>query len=98
MKYLSIFAVVIFINFTALPSLAVLFDWDIPTLSNNISEEEVKDNIANFNEKLPPAPYRINDYFLQSTNLVDRKPIYIERRISIHLSPYISIFSPPPEV
>lgn len=98
MKYLSIFTLFIFINFTALPSLAVLFDWDIPTLSNNISEEEVNNNIANFNEKLPPKPYKINDYFIQSINLVDRKPIYIERSVSIHLSPYISIFSPPPEV
>lgn len=38
MKYLSIFVLAVFINFTALPSIAVIFDWEIPTLNNNISE------------------------------------------------------------
>ena len=54
MKYLSIFVLAVFINFTALPSIAVIFDWEIPTLNNNISEEEVKNNLANYNEKFPP--------------------------------------------
>ena len=49
MKYLSIFVLAVFINFTALPSIAVIFDWEIPTLNNNISEEEVKNNLANYN-------------------------------------------------
>ena len=53
MKYLSIFVLAVFINFTALPSIAVIFDWEIPTLNNNISEEEVKNNLANYNEKFP---------------------------------------------
>ena len=49
MKYLSIFVLAVFINFTALPSIAVIFDWEIPTLNNNISEEEVKNN-AEYND------------------------------------------------
>lgn len=96
MKYLSIFILAIFINFTALPSLAVIFDWDLPTLNNNINEEEVKNNLANFNEKLPPKPYNLAEIL----NLLDfnhNKIFFIIKDDSIHLSPYISIFSPPPE-
>ena len=59
------FTLAIFVNFTVLPSLAVICDWDISTLNNNISEEEVKNNIANFNEKFPPSPYKVNDYIQQ---------------------------------
>ena len=62
MKYLSIFVLAVFINFTALPSIAVIFDWEIPTLNNNISEEEVKNNLANYNEKFPPKPYNFKDF------------------------------------
>ena len=95
MKYLSIFILAVFINFTALPSLAVVFDWDLPTLNNNINEEEVKNNLANFNEKLPPKPYNLGDIL----NVIDfhKKISFIIKDDSIHLSPYISIFSPPPE-
>ena len=95
MKYLSIFILAIFINFTALPSLAVIFDWDLPTLNNNINEEEVKNNLANFNEKLPPKPYNLGDIL----NVIDfhNKISFIIKDDSIHLSPYISIFFPPPE-
>ena len=42
MKYLSIIVLAFFINFTALPGLAAFFDWDLPTLNTNITEEEVK--------------------------------------------------------
>lgn len=97
MKYLSILTLVVFINFTALPSLAVIFDWEIPTLNTDISEEEVCNNLVNFNEKLPPRPYHL-EYILQEIELALRNPQYTDRGTSIHLNPYISIFSPPPEV
>ena len=96
MKYLSIFILAIFINFTALPSLAVIFDWDLPTLNNNINEEEVKNNLSNFNEKLPPKPYNLGD-ILNVLDINHNKISFIIKDDSIHLSPYISIFSPPPE-
>ncbi len=95
MKYLSIIVLVIFVNFTALPGLAEVFDWDLPTLNTNVTEEEVKNNLANFNEKLPPKPYNLGDIL----NVIDfhNKISFIIKDDSIHLSPYISIFSPPPE-
>lgn len=39
---MGMFTLAIFVNFTVLPGLAAMFDWDLPTLNNNISEEEVK--------------------------------------------------------
>jgi hypothetical protein len=97
MKYLSIFILAIFINFTALPSLAAVFDWDLPTLNTNINEEEVKNNFANFNEKLPPKPFDFKE-FINYSESSKTKNLFIIKNDSIHLSPYISIFSPPPEV
>lgn len=96
MKYWSIFILAIFLNFTALPSLAFLFDWELPTLSTNITEEELKSNFASFNEKIPPKPFNFHDFL---TGLKTFKTIntFILKDDSIHLSPYISIFSPPPE-
>lgn len=97
MKYLSIFVLAVFINFTALPSIAVIFHWEIPTLNNNISEEEVKNNLSNYNEKFPPKPYNFKDFmgvfFSDNTSNA-----HILKDDSIHLSPFKSIFSPPPEV
>lgn len=97
MKYLSILVLVIFVNFTALPGLVVVFDWDLPALNTNVTEEEVKNNIANFNEKLPPKPYNLGD-ILNVLDFNHTEISFIIKDDSIHLSPYISIFSPPPEV
>ena len=96
MKYLSIIVLVIFVNFTALPGLAEVFDWDLPTLNTNVTEEEVKNNLANFNEKLPPKPYNLG-YILNVLDINHNRISFIIKDDSIHLSPYISIFSPPPE-
>lgn len=97
MKYLSILVLLIFVNFTALPGLAVVFDWELPTLNiSNISEEEVKNNLANYNEKVPPKPYNFKDFF--GAFYKDKESaMFAHQNDSIHLSPYISIFSPPPE-
>ena len=61
MKYLSIFVLAVFINFTALPSIAVIFDWEIPTLNNNISEEGLK-IISPITMKSFPKPYNSKDF------------------------------------
>lgn len=97
MRFLSFVILIFFINFTALPSIAVMLDWELPTLSSNITEEEVKNDFASINEKLPPQSFNFYDFF---TVFQTVKPYYIfvHKDDSIHLSPYISIFSPPPEV
>lgn len=86
----------IFVNFTALPSIAHIFDWDIITL--NISEEEMKNNLTDFNEKLLPKPYKIQDYIQEKINFKSVDNIFIQKDITIHINPYISTLSPPPEV
>ena len=96
MKYLSIIVLAFFINFTALPGLAAFFDWDIPSLSTNITEEEIKNNLANYNEKVPPKPYNFKDLL----NILDfnrQHSSFITKDNSTHLSPFLTIFSPPPE-
>lgn len=95
---MGILTLAIFVNFTALPSLAVIFDWDLYTLSNVIVEEEVKTNITTLNEKFPPKPYKCTDYILLKINTEAKKNKFVQRDVSIHLDPSISIFSPPPEV
>lgn len=96
MKYLSIFILAIFINFTALPGIAVIFDLDLPALNTNITEEEVKNNFTSFNEKIPPKIFKIKDV-LGKIILNKNNILFVLTDDSIHLSPYISIFSPPPE-
>ena len=71
------FTLAIFVNFTVLPGLAAMFDWDISTLNNNISEEEVKNNIANFNEKYPPKPYKSSDYIQQRYSFRNKNVSFI---------------------
>lgn len=88
---------ILFVNFTALPSMAVMFDWEIPSLNTNINEEEVKNNFANFNEKFPPNPYFLKDFF-ENLSFDKSNNSFILKDDPIHLSPFISIFSPPPEV
>lgn len=100
MKYLSVIFLVIFLNFTALPGIAMLFDWEfLPELyKNNISEEEeVKHDFTSFNEKLPPKPYNFKDFIeIFQTDTAENR--FLIKNDSIRLSPHISILSPPPEV
>lgn len=97
MKYLSILVLAIFMNFTALPGVAAVFGWDLPTSNMTIAEEEVKTSSSSFNEKVTPNPLSIHDFLKffeskfenQSFTLIDD---------GTQISPYIPIFSPPPNL
>ncbi|MGX9985147.1 hypothetical protein [Chryseobacterium sp. POL2] len=95
MKYLSILVLAIFMNFTALPSMAAIFGWDLPTTNVSIAEEEVKTGSSSFNEKVTSNPLSIHDFvkFFES-DLQNKSFDLINDGASI--SPYIPIFSPPP--
>ncbi|WP_312321609.1 hypothetical protein [Soonwooa sp.] len=95
MKYLSILVLAIFMNFTTLPSMAAVFGWDLPTINVSIAEEEVKTSSSSFNEKVTPNPLSIHDFikFFES-DLGKKSFTLIDDNTSI--SPYIPIFSPPP--
>ena len=96
MKYISIIVLAIFVNFTALPSIAAMFDWEIPTAIVTIAEEEVQTG-SSFNEKVTQHPLNIHDFIKffeldltnENFNIVD---------VAGHISPYIPIFSPPPNL
>ena len=80
----------------ALPTIATIFDFDIATTNLTISEEESQHAPLVINEKSLPKvldlsdfkPYFGDDLSKRSFQLLDD---------SINRSPYLSIFSPPPQ-
>jgi hypothetical protein len=96
MKFWSILTLTVFLNFMALPSMATLFNWDIPTTNVVISEEETQHSPLVINEKTLPRKLNINDFLKFSETHLLGKSFY-ETDDSIHLAPDLVIFSPPPE-
>ena len=96
MKFLSIITLAVFLNFMALPSLATLFNWDLATTNVVISEEETHHAPLVINEKSLPRTLNVHDFlkFFES-DLQSRSFVLADD--SIHLSPFLTIFSPPPE-
>ncbi len=95
MKYLSILVLAIFMNFTALPSIAAVFGWELPTTNISIAEEEVKTSSSSFNEKVTPNPLSIHDFLKFFESKFENQSFTIVDD-GAHISPYIPIFSPPP--
>ncbi|HFK5568236.1 hypothetical protein [Elizabethkingia meningoseptica] len=92
MKYLSIIILGIFLNFMALPSIAKLMDWDLPTMSQNISEEEVKIKRMS-EEQLHSEPLQIQKiHWDESLNKA-----FVSYNDNELIDPLLIIFSPPPE-
>lgn len=95
MKFWSSLVLLIFLNFTALPSIATIFDWEIPT--TNIVYEEEEENInLDVLEKILPVKFNTDELLTLSTDNKEVKPYFIYKE-AIHLSPYLILFSPPPE-
>ena len=97
MKLWSIIALTVFLNFMALPSIATLFDWDLPTTNVVISEEETQHSPLVINEKTIPKTLNVHD-FLKFFERDFSANSFICADDSVHLSPFLTIFSPPPEV
>ncbi|WP_275153687.1 hypothetical protein [Elizabethkingia meningoseptica] len=92
MKYLSIIILGIFLNFMALPSIAKLMDWDLPTMSQNLSEEEVKIKRMS-EEQLHSEPLQIQKiHWDESLNKA-----FVSYNDNELIDPLLIIFSPPPE-
>ncbi|WP_407482211.1 hypothetical protein [Elizabethkingia meningoseptica] len=92
MKYLSIIILGIFLNFMALPSIAKLMDWDLPTMSQNLSEEEVKIKRMS-EEQLHSEPLQIQKiHWDESLNKA-----FVSYNDNELRDPLLIIFSPPPE-
>jgi len=96
MKLWSIITLTVFLNFMALPSIATLFDWDLPTTNVVISEEETQHSPLVINEKTIPKTLCVHDFI----KFLDSDPLsasFVLTDDSIHLTPFLTIFSPPPE-
>lgn len=88
---------IIFVNFTALPCIAEVFNFDIPQTNMIVSEEENHSSTSLIvYEKTIPKTLNVHDFikFFESNSY--RKAFVLQDE-NIHLSPYLSIFSPPPE-
>ncbi len=98
MKLWSIITLVFFLNFTALPGMAAVFDWDLTRTNVVISEEEPHSHPSSFivYEKTLPKPLDVFDYlkFFEPSSEV-KSFVLIDD--SFHLSPLLTLFSPPPE-
>ncbi|AKH96025.1 hypothetical protein [Elizabethkingia anophelis] len=92
MKYISIIILGIFLNFMALPSIAKLMDWDLPTMSQNLSEEEVKIKRMS-EEQLHSEPLQIQKIHWDH----DLDKAFVLYDDNKRTDPFLMIFSPPPE-
>ena len=96
MKLGSLISLLIFLNFTALPTIATIFSWELNTKNIAISEEETLHSPLVINEKSLPKILNIHD-FLKFSNFKEEKISHSLTDNSIHLSIFLTIFSPPPD-
>lgn len=98
MKLWSTLTLLVFLNFMALPSIATILNWDLPQTNVVLSEEEKHSSSGTFvvNEKALPKVLNVHDFLkFFETNLQGEK--FSISNDNFHCSPYLSIFSPPPE-
>lgn len=99
MKLWSIITLMVFFNFTALPSIAAIADWKIMRTNVIVNEEETHSHYSSLfsvYEKTLPKTLDVYDFLKffepdlegSSFTLIDD---------DFHLSPLLRIFSPPPE-
>ncbi len=85
----------VFVNFIAMPTVAVVFGFELPQTNVVVAEEESHAGSVVY-EKIIPKTISIYD-FLDFTEAQSRLLSIVNYDERIHLSPYLSIFSPPPE-
>lgn len=87
----------IFVNFMALPSIATVFDFEIPQTNIVLSEEEThSSSVSIVYEKTIPKTMNVHD-FIKFFETTSDKKAFVLTDDSSHISPYLLIFSPPPE-
>ena len=87
-----------FLNFTALPGMAAVFGWDLSRTNVVINEEEPHSHPASFTvyEKTLPKTLNVFDY-LRFYEPSSNEKSFVLIDDSFHLSPLLTLFSPPPE-
>lgn len=99
MKFWSIITLMIVLNFTALPSIAAVADWDIMTTNVIVNEEETHSHYSSLfsvYEKTLPKTLDVYDYLKFFEPDIEGR-FFALINDDFHLSPLLSIFSPPPE-
>lgn len=99
MKFWSIITLMIVLNFTALPSIAAIADWDIMTTNVIVNEEETHSHYSSLfsvYEKTLPKTLDVYDYLKFFEPDIEGR-FFALINDDFHLSPLLSIFSPPPE-
>lgn len=86
----------IFINFMALPSIATLFDFELPQTNIIISEEENHSSSLTVFEKTIPRTLNVHD-FLKFFEPDHSQLSFDANDDPASLNPLRTIFSPPPE-
>ncbi|GEN74930.1 hypothetical protein CHA01nite_06700 [Chryseobacterium hagamense] len=78
--------------------MAAVFGWDLTRTNVVISEEEPHSHLTSFivYEKTLPKPLDVFDY-LKFSEHSDEEKSFVLIDDSFHLSPLLTIFSPPPE-
>lgn len=98
MKFWSIIVLTFFLNFTALPSIAAVFGWELQRTNIIINEEEPHSHPTSFTvyEKTLPKTLNVFDYVkFFEPDLSGRSFVLVDD--DFHMSPLLTIFSPPPE-
>ena len=86
-------------SITVFPSVGKVFDLDVPEIATSAGDEKESEEASfDFTDFIPSESL----LFLQNNNnnrkFISQKAISFEETDdSIHLSPYLTIFSPPPE-
>ncbi|MFC6269413.1 hypothetical protein [Frigoriflavimonas asaccharolytica] len=96
MKIGSLISLLIFLNFTALPTIAGFFSWDLPSSNLIISEEETSHAPLVINEKSLPKIINVHD-FINFLAFESERKISFVIDDSNHLPIYFKVPSPPPD-
>lgn len=98
MKFWSIVTLMCFLNFTALPGIAAVMDWKIPRTDVMVNEKEPHSNPTSLivYEKMLPKTLEVFDY-LRFFEPNSKGQAFVLVDDVFHLSPLLTIFSPPPE-
>lgn len=96
-RLLNLLVLFIFLNFLALPSIATALGLEVPITNIVLTEEEnTLSHGSFFSEKTIPRTLNIHD-FIKFFEPVKNPKKFTQTEEDFHLSPHLTIFSPPPE-
>lgn len=98
MKFWSIITLLFILNFTALPSIAAICGWKLQRTNVILNEEETHSHYSSFTvyEKTLPKTLNVHDFLKFFEPHLEHR-LFVLLDDSCHLSPFLTIFSPPPE-